>query len=402
MWIPKTEEEILAAIEAGDLAETATFDAKAMLPARGKSKDLAVDVAAMANDGGTLIYGVGEDEHGRPTLPRPFELAGAKERVDQIVRTSVSEPPVIRVHPVPTRANPALGYLVVAVPPSPRAPHMVTVGGENRYYGRSATGNVRLNEGEVARLYERRRRWEVDRDALLREAIDRAPVGPHEDFAYLHLVARPVVPDEGVLDRARGDMHLGQFLNGLISAALEPEVFEAKRISELYPDLSAISEFRPSPRGWLTSQGLEVEWQRIEGPRRALVLEVGLDGGGYLFGGGAAERHDGRLLIYEDQVAGLTVRFLSVLGGLYEAAGYLGPVDVGLAATGLRGGVSAALQDHLILRHALQPYELDSYLRTGRFMASTLRDDPWAAARDLVLPLTRVVAMEGYDPFSGA
>jgi hypothetical protein len=71
----------------------ATFDAKATLPAKGKSKDLAIDVAAMANDGGTLLYGVGEDEQRRPTDPKPFELTGAKERVDQIVRTSISEPP---------------------------------------------------------------------------------------------------------------------------------------------------------------------------------------------------------------------------------------------------------------------------------------------------------------------
>lgn len=45
MWIPESEQEILAAIEAGDLIETASFDAKGALPARGKSKDLAIDGA---------------------------------------------------------------------------------------------------------------------------------------------------------------------------------------------------------------------------------------------------------------------------------------------------------------------------------------------------------------------
>jgi hypothetical protein len=68
VWIPKTEQDILAAIEAGDLTETATFDAKAILPAKGRSKDLAIDVAAMAKDGGTLLYGVGEDEQRRPMI----------------------------------------------------------------------------------------------------------------------------------------------------------------------------------------------------------------------------------------------------------------------------------------------------------------------------------------------
>jgi hypothetical protein len=181
----------LAAIEAGDLVETASFDAKAALPAKGKSKDLAIDVAAMANDGGTLLYGVGEDENDRPTIPQPFRLAGARERVDQIVRTSISEPPDIQVRELPTDEDASLGYLVIAVPPSPRAPHMVTVGKEYRYYGRGDTDNVLLTEGEVARLYERRQRWEVDRDAMLDEAIFSAPIEPHEDFAYLHVVARP-------------------------------------------------------------------------------------------------------------------------------------------------------------------------------------------------------------------
>ena len=402
MWIPRSEQEILAAIEAGDLMETAAFDAKTILPAKGKSKDLAIDVAAMANDGGTLLYGVGEDEQRRPTVLMPFDLTGAKERVDQIVRTSISEPPLIEIHEVRVDNDPGLGFLGVAVPPSPRAPHMVTVGGDHRYYGRGATGNVRLTEGEVARLYERRRRWEVNRESLLKEAVDRAPIEPRDDFGYLHLVAGPVVTDEDVLDRAAGDTHLAQFLNTLISAALEPEVFKPKTMSELYPDLSAVSDFRRNPRGWITSRGFEEAWMKIEGPKEALVFEVGLDGSGYLFCGSAAEEHDGRLLVYEDQVAGLTVRFLSVLGGLYDAAGYLGPVDVGVAMTGMRGGVSAALQDHLIFRHRLEPYDDDRYLRTGRFMASLLRDAPQAAARNIVMPLARVLTMEGYDPFPGA
>jgi len=260
---------------------------------------------------------------------------------------------------------------------------------------------VRLTEGEVARLYERRGRWDVDRDALLKEAVGRAPMETREGFAYLHLIARPVVPDEGMLDRATGETHLGQFLNALISDALKPEFFEPKGMPELYPDLSAISEFRPSPRGWTTRQGFEEEWLSIEGPTRALVLEMGLDGSGYLSCGSVAQEHEGKLWIYEDQVARLTVRFLAVLGGLYDAAGYLGPVDVGLAVTGLSGGVSAALRHHLILRHSLEPYGGDEYLRTGRFMASVLRDDPKTAARNLVLPLTRVVTMEGYNPFPG-
>ena len=55
MWIPKTEDEIVQAITLGSLVESPTFDAKREIPASGKSKDLAKDVAAMATDGGTLL-----------------------------------------------------------------------------------------------------------------------------------------------------------------------------------------------------------------------------------------------------------------------------------------------------------------------------------------------------------
>lgn len=78
MWIPTSEQDILSVINAGDLVETATFDAKATLPTRGK--DLAIDVAAMATDGGTLLYGLAEDDNGWPTVPQPFKLAGAHTR----------------------------------------------------------------------------------------------------------------------------------------------------------------------------------------------------------------------------------------------------------------------------------------------------------------------------------
>jgi hypothetical protein len=76
----------------------------------------------MATRGGTLLYGVGEDEDDRPTVPQPFKLARARERVAQIVRTSISEPPDVQAREIPTNDNPSLGYLVVVVLPSQRAP----------------------------------------------------------------------------------------------------------------------------------------------------------------------------------------------------------------------------------------------------------------------------------------
>lgn len=288
MWIPRSEQEVLAAIESGNLSETSSFDVKSALPKKGRSKDLAVDVAAMANDGGTLLYGVDEDDHGKPAVRTPIQLNGARERVDQIVQTCISEPPDVEIHAIPAEEAEGKGYLVVAVPSSPRAPHMVTVGKDNRYYGRSATGNMPLTEGEVARLYERRSKWEVDRAALLEEAIARAPIGADERFSYLHLVARCTLSEEDLLERVMGDEYLVPFLNGLFSTAIGNEVFPRGYGKGYSPDLGENNSYNRRAEGWATSQGLGADWQSF-GPGHVLEFEIGLDGSGRLFCGRAAE-----------------------------------------------------------------------------------------------------------------
>jgi hypothetical protein len=394
MWMPKSEQDILSAIDAGDLNETANFDGKSALPGKGKGKDLAVDVAAMTADGGTLLYGVAEDKNKRLTVPQPFELAGTRERVDQIVRTSISEPPTIEVHTIPTDGDPSLGYLVIAVLPSPRAPHMVTVDKEHRYYGRGATGNVLLSEGEVARLYERRRQWEADRSDMLDEAIESAPVPPREDFAYLHLVARPVVPDEELYDKASEDQQAMPFLDSLISAASSEEAVPNK----YSPDFSGVHHLVRHADGWAAIWGPAGVRDEREDPAHVLDLEVGLDGSGRLFCGRAAQRLPRGFLIFEPLVADLTTKFLAVMGGLYAAGGYMGPVDVGVAVTGLRGGVSYFLLDNVWIDST--PYNKDQYRRTERLPASHLVGDPRGVASKMVLPLLRAITRENYDPFS--
>lgn len=110
----------------------------------------------MANEGGVLLYGIGEDEYKRLTVDAPIELKGAGERVSSIVFTTISPPPQIEILPFERADMPGFGYLAVVVPLSPHAPHMVTVDKDHRFYGRSTLGNVPLTEGTVAQFYARR------------------------------------------------------------------------------------------------------------------------------------------------------------------------------------------------------------------------------------------------------
>jgi len=253
MWRPRSEQTIVSAATAGDLEETHTFDAKAALPPEGdkrKSHDLAVDVAAMTVDGGTLLYGVGEDEHGRPTVPSPIPCAGQRERIDQIVQTRISEPPYIEVDEVPSAEDPARGYPLVVVPPSPRAPHQV----DGRYRGRGATSNRVLGEVEVAQLYRRREEWEVDIAQLLDEEVRTSGYSPTRQLIYLHAIARPVAPHEHVLETASGDERTDLMLSSLANSAAAQSVFPQGTMS---PDL-----------GWAVPG-----WQRFDADSWAAGLE---------------------------------------------------------------------------------------------------------------------------------
>ena len=394
MWVPKTVDELIEQVTTGDLQETAIFDAK-QLPS--KNKDIAIDVAAMSTNGGVIIYGVGEDEHKRLTILTPFPLAGVAERIDSVIQSSIAEPPRIRIHTLTIPDDPAQGYLIVEVPPSPRAPHMVIVGHDHRYYGRGATGNVRLTEGDVARLYERRLAWDRNRARLLDDIAAQAPLASHNEFAYLHVVCQPVMLDEQLFDKARKHERDHVFLNQLLSEVSRRDVWS----DQYRPDFRDYGDWRRQPDRW--SLSFDTPWVRNteRRPKDALDLHVQFDGGGSLFCGRAAERKEGTLLIIEDLIAGLTTRFTSFFGRLYKEAMYIGPVDMGVAVTGIRGAISYTLSN----RHFADNFvtqEQNDYRRTGRFLARDLTTHPEMVAKELVMPLMRAVTQDQYDPFHNA
>jgi hypothetical protein len=99
MWMTVNAAEVVQAVSVGSLEETQAFDAKRDLP--GKNLDIAIDVCAMTVDGGSLLYGVGEDQNKRLTIDAPFVLAGVPEKIDQVVQTSIAEPPIVQVRALP-------------------------------------------------------------------------------------------------------------------------------------------------------------------------------------------------------------------------------------------------------------------------------------------------------------
>jgi hypothetical protein len=402
MWKPKDIEEFESAVTAGALEERHDFDAKRQLPTSGK--ELAKDIAAMTTDGGCLVYGVGEDENDQPRLLEPLELAGARERIDQVAQHSISPSPRIDFLTLRLPDDNARGYLIALVPASPQAPHQVSVGDDRRYYGRCETGNRRLSEVEVERLYERRQRYNVDREKLLSDCVAASPAGqptPGEQ-GFLQAFVQPALRDDELWDRA----------------------IEQRQGEEqiLLKDLRDAVASTPSPRWGGGHLGLALNWRQrgadkwtldtasmTDNPdafvvhRRALA-DLSMDGRCYLFYGGAADKtdrnHSGQpvFMLYERGIALNLAEFLTLVGAFYEAGGQHGPIDIGMAVTGIRGAVSA----HMHSDHLHSPvYQDEGAFRTVRCEARELSDDPLAVSRRLLDRLLRAMS-DGYswDPLT--
>src|SRR5713226_2515992 len=152
-WPPRTEAALDAAAKDGHLRETHALELKREVASGdAANKELAADLASLANDGGLLFIGI--DEATGPGLA-PVPLAGLAERIEQVARTRVDEPLLLTFAQIESSSQAGHGYLVVRVPASPRAPHMAN----SRYWGRGDKTKHHLSNADVERLMARRARW---------------------------------------------------------------------------------------------------------------------------------------------------------------------------------------------------------------------------------------------------
>ncbi|REJ83838.1 MAG: ATP-binding protein [Acidobacteria bacterium] len=187
MWIPRTYSDLEAAV-AHQIEESSSLDFKTEL---GHNREIAKDVAAMALHGGVLVVGVHEERDIAKALT-PVALEAAKGRIEDVVASSVRPTPYFEVHTIEDPGDETRGFLVVVVPASEAAPHMVERQGRCEYYGRKGTRSLPLTDAEVRVYLERTLIARKSAAARLAEWADEVDPCTGLEWPRLFASARPV------------------------------------------------------------------------------------------------------------------------------------------------------------------------------------------------------------------
>lgn len=394
MWIPKTAAEIEQLVSSGKMFESEVLDAKERVS--GDNLEIAKDIAAMSTNGGVIIYGVGEDERKRLNRLTPIQLDGVQDRIEAVARSNISEPPYISVKVFPAQEDASTGYIVVVVPASARAPHMVIGRDDNRYYKRTHHGNTMMVETEVAQLYERRERWSINRQHLLDQTIGSAPVTPQEGIVQMHLVAKPTVSDEGLLDRARKDRPFGNLFQDLLKELPQNDLFA----QHLNPEFVPIRTWERTMHGWRVHFGEDPQRDTTQPPsQNVLDMAVQLDGTVTVFCNTFSNVYDKRFRVFEAVIAAVTERSLVFFGSLYREASYAGTIDLAFALTGTKGAMSATLLHNRMLQYSARPVEVSEYRRDSRVTAAELQENVRGVAEGLVMPFVNALTVDRFKSF---
>jgi Putative DNA-binding domain len=152
-----------------------------------KNKDMASDIAQLANTfGGIIVLGV-KEQNGRADAPSPVSLGDDQEgRIRQVVNSRIRPfLPGVAFRSIET--SPGVGYLIIVVPQSADAPHAV-LDDKNKsllaYPVRDGTTTRWLSEYEVAARYR-------DRYQARAAVTDRLDVVHTEGISHIALWKSP-------------------------------------------------------------------------------------------------------------------------------------------------------------------------------------------------------------------
>jgi hypothetical protein len=141
------------------VAEKKTLDYKASLPNRTDKaiKDFLADVCSFANtSGGHIVYGVSEKRNEKSKTGLPEAIVGitgetadeAIRRLENVIRDSIRPRVKVQTKQIQDPKS-SFEVVVMYIPQSLSAPHMVTHGGSSRFHARDSRGKYLLDVDQI-------------------------------------------------------------------------------------------------------------------------------------------------------------------------------------------------------------------------------------------------------------
>lgn len=397
MWVPRSLDELRRAVRDG-LEESPWLDAKADL---GAAAEAAKDVAAMANEGGVLLYGIEEEDDGRLRLGPGLEnLRGLEERIANAVRDLVHNPPGLHGEPIELDDSSGRGFLVLVVPRSPLAPHMVEGRREGRYYGRQGTTTSRLTGAQVEMLQERRRATRTDANERLGDASRWLvePPTPEDHRGDFVALVEPTVPAGRLIDVASGEARATWYLAEVFTSALGTLRFQSTE-GDAFRNAVREGQWQVGADLYVTRSNYG-DWSQANAE-----VQVGRDGAFQCRRQGAVNFEDRGLGTGPDTwaceyVIGPTLGWmLAAAGRVYGDAGFAGQVRCSVLVSGLFGARSEALYSHRRRAGGLPPTERmveTEYVAHAEMLSLRLATDPITIAGELLADLFEALTQTGY------
>lgn len=383
----KSERSIELAIAEGSLAENAHLDVKRETGATDSSRtETARDLASFAIFGGSLLIGIDEDKTSRTFSAAPQPLEGLAERVEQIAANRVDPPLFVRVHDVPTEADPSLGFLLVEVPPSSQAPHMV----DGRYYARGDRTKRRLTDAEVSALHAARVPAARRIRDFLKEWSSRrvVPEGYDQQLGHLKIVGMPLtaIPAGSFLGVSRAANNTSAFELATFAVAQVPTAFK-----NFSPSLRSGQHWvRRRDGSALTTLDPGVPQLGPEGREHSLVdFEVRDDGSfgilmGRLTDRPATWRGDTGGVVFDFPAAGYAWQAVRAAIWISSQTGYRGSWGFGLKADGLAEHHSWELVNNNHMFRVTHPYSADDFSSVTSGSLAEIEDAPEAVTERLI------------------